>query len=83
MYLQNLCCLFLLIFNHLNHLRKFSYITDHEGWRAMLKSRNVFTHVYDESEILATVRLIYSEFAPLLKTLDDKLEVLSHNPDYQ
>ena len=59
------------------------YITDHEGWRAMLKSRNVFTHVYDESEILATVRLIYSEFAPLLKTLDDKLEVLSHNPDYQ
>ena len=59
------------------------YITDHDGWRAMLKSRNVFTHIYDETEILDTVKLIYSDFAPLLKTLDDKLDSLSKNPDYQ
>ena len=61
----------------------FQFMPGPNGVMAMLKSRNVFTHVYDESEILATVRLIYSEFAPLLKTLDEKLEVLSHNPDYQ
>ncbi len=59
------------------------YIIDHDGWRAMLKSRNVFTRVYDENEILATVKLVYSDFAPLLKKLDEKLEVLSHNPDFQ
>ncbi|MBO7463574.1 MAG: nucleotidyltransferase substrate binding protein [Bacteroidales bacterium] len=59
------------------------YITDHDGWRAMLKSRNVFTHIYDETEILDTVKLIYSDFAPLLKTLDDKLDSLSKKPDYQ
>ena len=59
------------------------YITDHDGWRAMLKSRNVFTHIYDENEILDTVKLIYSDFAPLLKTLDVKLDSLSNNPDYQ
>jgi nucleotidyltransferase substrate binding protein (TIGR01987 family) len=59
------------------------YISDHDGWRMMLKSRNVFTHVYDESEILSTVNLIYSDFAPLFKTLDEKLEYLTHNPDYQ
>ena len=59
------------------------YITDHDGWRAMLKSRNVFTHIYDENEILDTVKLIYSDFAPLLKTLDVKLNLLSNNPDYQ
>ena len=59
------------------------YIIDHDGWRAMLKSRNVFTHIYDENEILDTVKLIYSDFAPLLKTLDVKLDSLSNNPDYQ
>ena len=59
------------------------YITEHDGWRAMLKSRNVFTHIYDENEILDTVKLIYSDFAPLLKTLDVKLDLLSNNPDYQ
>ena len=59
------------------------YITDHDGWRAMLKSRNVFTHIYDENEILDTVKLIYSDFAPLFKTLDVKLDLLSNNPDYQ
>ncbi len=49
----------------------------------MLKSRNIFTHVYDENEILSTVKLIYSDFALLFKTLDEKLECLTHNPDYQ
>ncbi|MBQ5404612.1 MAG: nucleotidyltransferase substrate binding protein [Bacteroidales bacterium] len=59
------------------------YISDHDGWRMMLKSRNIFTHVYDENEILSTVKLIYSDFALLFKTLDEKLECLTHNPDYQ
>ena len=59
------------------------FITNHDGWRLMQKSRNIFTHVYDENEILVMARNIYNEFAPLLQALDIKLETLSHNPDYQ
>ncbi|MBR4268034.1 MAG: nucleotidyltransferase substrate binding protein [Bacteroidales bacterium] len=59
------------------------YICDHDAWRTMLKSRNIFTHVYDENEILSIVKLIYSDFAPLFKMLDEKLEDLTHNPDYK
>ena len=59
------------------------FITNHDGWRLMQKSRNIFTHVYDENEILVMARNIYNEFAPLLQALDTKLETLSHNPDYQ
>ena len=58
-------------------------ISDHDGWRKMLLSRNVLSHVYDEREILSVVKLIYSDYAPLLKSLDLKLELLLKNPDYQ
>lgn len=58
-------------------------ITDHDGWRRMAKSRNTLSHVYDEAEVLSIVKLIYSDYAPLLKQLDEKLEILTHNDEYQ
>jgi nucleotidyltransferase substrate binding protein (TIGR01987 family) len=48
-------------------------ISDHDGWRQMAKSRNTLSHVYDEEEAMAIVRLIFSQYAPLLKALDEKL----------
>ena len=58
-------------------------ITDHDNWRKMAKSRNTLSHVYDEYEALPIVKLIYSDYAPLLKELDKKLGLLSQNMDYQ
>ena len=58
-------------------------ITDHDRWRRMAKSRNTLSHVYDEAEVLPIVRLIYSDYAPLLKQLDVDLQTLANNKDYQ
>ena len=58
-------------------------ISDHDGWRKMAKSRNTLSHVYDEEEVLPIVNLIYSDYAPLLKKLDENLARLSQQPDYQ
>ena len=58
-------------------------ITDHDNWRKMAKSRNTLSHVYDEDEVLPIVRLIYSDYAPLLKQLDDDLGELSLKQEYQ
>ena len=58
-------------------------ISDHDGWRKMAKSRNTLSHVYDEEEVLPIIRLIYSDYAPLLKQLDETLGELSENKDYQ
>jgi hypothetical protein len=49
----------------------------------MAKSRNTLSHVYDEEEVLPIVRLIYSDYAPLLKKLDEDLNRLSQNTEYQ
>ena len=57
-------------------------ISDHDGWRQMAKSRNTLSHVYDEGEADAVVRLIFSQYAPLLKALDEKLGQLSQNQEY-
>lgn len=58
-------------------------IADHDGWRRMVKSRNTLSHVYDEEEALPIIRLIYSDYAPLLKQLDIDLGKLSQNQDYR
>ena len=58
-------------------------ISDHDGWRKMVKSRNTLSHVYDEEEVLPIIKLIYSDYAPLLKQLDEDLEKLSKNQDYK
>ncbi len=58
-------------------------ISDHDGWRRMAKSRNTLSHIYDEAEVMPIVKLIYTDYAPLLKKLDQNLEELSHHTDYQ
>ena len=58
-------------------------ITDHDNWRKMAKSRNTLSHVYDEEEAIPIIKLIYSDYAPLLKQLDNVLMSLSQNQDYQ
>ena len=58
-------------------------ISDHDGWRRMARSRNTLSHVYDETEFKQIVGLIYRDYAPLLKHLDEGLDRLSHNKDYQ
>lgn len=58
-------------------------ISNHDGWRKMAKSRNTLSHVYDEEEVLPIIRLIYSDYAPLLKDLDKTLAELSTKEDYQ
>ena len=57
-------------------------ITDHDGWRLMVKSRNTLSHVYDEDEATAIAGLIFTKYAPLLKALDEKLEQLSKDKAY-
>lgn len=59
------------------------FITDHDNWREMLKSRLHIKDLFDENDINIMAHNIYNDFAPLLKTLDIKLESLSQNPDYQ
>ena len=58
-------------------------ISDHDGWRKRAKSRNTLSHVYDEDEVLPIVRLIFSDYAPMLKELDEYLKKLSQNHEYQ
>ena len=58
-------------------------IADHDGWRKMAKSRNTLSYVYDEEDVLPIVRLIYSDYAPLLKQLDELLEKLSKDQNYK
>lgn len=58
-------------------------ISNHDGWRRMAKSRNTLSHVYDEQEVLPIIKLIYSDYAPLLKELDEKLALLTQQSDYQ
>ena len=58
-------------------------IADHDGWRKMAKSRNTLSHVNDEEEVLPIVKLIYSDYAPLLKKLDEGLNILSQDSNYK
>ena len=58
-------------------------IADHDGWRKMAKSRNTLSYVYDEEEVLPIVKLIYSDYAPLLKKLDEELNILSQDSNYK
>lgn len=58
-------------------------ITNHDAWRRMTKSRNTLSHVYDEEEVIPIIKLIFSDYAPLLKELDELLYKLSQDENYQ
>lgn len=57
-------------------------ITDHDGWRRMLKARNILSHVYSEEEVANIVEQIFSEYSLLLKQLDEQLTDISNNKDF-
>ncbi len=48
-------------------------ISNHDGWRKMVKARNTTSHTYNEGEALEIVKDIYNEYAPLLNALSEKL----------
>lgn len=48
-------------------------ITDHDGWRKMMKARNTTSRTYNEGEARSIVDAIYQDYAPLFDTLDKKL----------
>ncbi len=56
-------------------------ISDHDSWRQMARARNSISHVYDEEEVMPIIKLIYTDYAPLLKALDNKLAVLTNDID--
>ena len=58
-------------------------LSNQDGWRKMAKSRNTLSHVYDEDEAEAIMKLVFDEYAPLLKQLDERLNALSQDKDYQ
>ena len=49
-------------------------IDDHDAWRRLIKSRNITSHVYGESQVEEIVENIYVEYSPLLKKLKQRLE---------
>ena len=53
-------------------------ITDHDGWRRMMKARNTLTHTYNEEDASLIVNQISQEFSKLLKELDKKLYKLAN-----
>lgn len=50
-------------------------ITDHDGWRKMMKARNATSHTCNEGEARLIVDAIYQDYAPLFDRLDKKLAV--------
>jgi len=49
-------------------------ISDHDGWRAMVNSRNETTHIYDEAKVSEIVHLIIERYHPLMEQLYAILE---------
>ncbi|MBR6178991.1 MAG: HI0074 family nucleotidyltransferase substrate-binding subunit [Bacteroidales bacterium] len=52
------------------------FITNHDGWCQMLRSRLKIKDLFDENDINSMARTIYFDYAPLLKALDTKLSSL-------
>lgn len=58
-------------------------ISDHDGWRQMAKARNTLTHTYSEDEARIIAGQIFTDYAPLLKQLDQHLSTLALDDNYQ
>ena len=56
---------------------------DHDAWRQMMKARNKLTHVYDEEEVRVVLGLIFHDYAPILKKLDETLDSLTKKEEYR
>jgi nucleotidyltransferase substrate binding protein (TIGR01987 family) len=49
-------------------------ITDGEGWMAMIQSRNLSSHTYDEQTMERLVEAIVQHYFPLFVTLEAEME---------
>lgn len=52
-------------------------ISNHDEWWQMAKARNMLSHVYSDDEAEIVLNQIFSQYAPLLKSLDSKLMQLA------
>ena len=52
-------------------------ISNHDEWWQMAKARNTLSHVYSDDEAEIVLNQIFSQYAPLLKSLDSKLMQLA------
>ena len=55
----------------------------YKGYEFMLGPNGTMKMAFEEEEVLPIIKLIYSDYAPLLKKLDEQLALLSQNEDYQ
>ena len=55
---------------------KVSLIIDGEQWMAMIQSRNISTHTYDEKIAESLVMVIFDCYCPLFKALESEMESL-------
>ena len=53
---------------------KVSLITDGEQWMAMIQSRNLSSHTYDEETAESLVLAIINDYFPLFKVLKSEME---------
>lgn len=53
-------------------------IEDGHAWLEALENRNLAAHTYDDETAREIYELICDSYFPLLETLKNKLEVLSH-----
>ncbi len=53
---------------------KVSLITDGEQWMAMIQSRNLSSHTYDEATAELLVMAIINDYFPLFKVLKSEME---------
>lgn len=48
-------------------------IDDHDTWRQMSKDRTLMSHIYDEQDAQRVVELIFKDYTPLLRKLNETL----------
>ena len=51
-------------------------ITDAEVWNDMIKSRNLTSHIYDNSEIVKTLKIIFEDYIPVFESFEVKMKTL-------
>jgi nucleotidyltransferase substrate binding protein (TIGR01987 family) len=55
---------------------KVALIADGEGWMAMIQSRNISSHTYDETTAEQLVKAIIHQYFPLFQALQQEFETL-------
>ena len=51
-------------------------ITDAEVWNDMIKSRNLTSHIYDNSEIVKILKIIFEDYIPVFESFEVKMKTL-------